>query len=139
MSEPLVVRRAPSSEPQYEPTYNICRPLQQDLDRVRHINQNKNTLQINRQIIHARRNRNFQNPRNNFNIPESPTPSPLDLSSSTIPDTPPIASQQSTSNIPSDYLGSTPTSKKFEKTLLFPQQLQNVFPNGLHTPTLEVN
>ena len=107
-----VVRHAPLSEPQYEPTYNIYPPLQQDLNRVRHISQNQNTLEIKRQFIHPRRNRNFQTPRVHFSIPQSPTPNPLDLSSSTLPDTPPIASQQSTSNLPSDYLGSTATSEQ---------------------------
>ena len=99
------------SKPQYEPTYNIYPHLQQDLNRVRHISQNQKTLEINRQIIHPRRNRNFQTPRVHFNIPQSPTSNPLELSSSTLPDTPPTASQQSTSNIPSDYLGSTPTDQ----------------------------
>ena len=103
------------SEPQNEPTYKIYPPLQQDLNRVRHISQNQNTLEINRQIIHPRRNRNFQTPRVFFNVSQSPTLSPLDLSSSTLPDTPPTASQQSTSNIPSDYLGSTPTSEQIRE------------------------
>ena len=107
-----VVRHAPLSEPQYEPTNNIYPPLQQDLNRVRHISQNQNTLEIKRQFIHPRRNRNFQTPRVHFSIPQSPTPNPLDLSGSTLPDTPPIASQQSTSNLPSDYLGSTATSEQ---------------------------
>ena len=66
---------------------------------------------MNRQIIHPRRNRNFEFPRVYFNIPESPTSNPMDLSSSTQPDTPTTASKQSTSNTPSDYLGSTPTSE----------------------------
>ena len=50
LSEPLepVVRQAPLSEPQYKPTYNINRQLQQDFSRVRHISQNQNTLEINR-------------------------------------------------------------------------------------------
>ena len=39
----------------------------------------------------------------------------MDLSSSTLPDTPSTASQQSTSNFPSDYLGSTPTSEQIRK------------------------
>ena len=115
LSEPLepVVRQAPLSEPQYGPTYNIYPPhLQQNFYRVRHISQNQNTLEMNRQIIHPRQNGNFQTPRVHYNIPQSPTPHPLDLSSSTLPDTPPTASQQSTSNIPSDYLGSTPTSEQ---------------------------
>ena len=111
LSEPLepVVHQAPLGEPQYESTHRIYLHLQQDLNRVRHISQNQNTLEINRQTIHPRRNRNFQTPRVQFNIPQSPTSSPLDLSSSTLPDTPPTASQRSTSNIPSEYLGSTPT------------------------------
>ena len=79
------------------------------------MSQNQNTLEINRQIIHPRRKRNFQTPRVHLNIPQSPTPNPLDLSSSTFLDTPSIASQQSTSNIPSDYLGSTPTSEQIRE------------------------
>ena len=51
-------------------------------------------------------------PTHNFNITQSETPNHLDLSSSTLPDTPPTALQQNTSNIPSDYLGSTPTSEQ---------------------------
>ena len=111
LSEPLepVVRHAPLSEPQYKPTYNIYPPLQQDLNRVRHISQNQNTFEINRQTIHPRRNRNFQTPRVQFNIHQSPASNTSDLSSSTLPKTPALTSQQSTSNIPSDYLGSTPT------------------------------
>ena len=108
------------SVPQYEPTYNIYPHLQQDLNRPRHISRNQNALEINRQIIHPRRNRNFQTPRVHFNIPQSPTPKPLDLSSSTLPDTPPIASQKSTSNIPSDYLGSTPTSEQIRENPFSP-------------------
>ena len=94
LSEPLEqdVRQASLSEPQYEPTYNTYPHLQQDLNRVRHISQNQNTLEINRQITHPRRNRNFQTPRVHFNIPQSPPPNPLDLSSSTLTDTPPTAS-----------------------------------------------
>ena len=103
------------SEPQYEPSYNIYPHLQQDFNRVRHISQNQNTLEINRQFIHPRQNRNFQTPRVHFKIPQSPTPNLLDLSSSTLPDTPPSASQRSTSNIISDYLGSTPTSKQIRE------------------------
>ena len=83
--------------------------MQQDLNRVRHISQNQNTLEINRQIIHPRRN---TNPRVHFNIRQSPTPTTSELSSSTLPETPTVLSQQSISNIPSDYLGSTPTSEK---------------------------
>ena len=79
------------------------------------MSQNQNTVEMNRQIIHPRRNKNFQTPRVHFNLPQSPTPNPLDLSSSTLPNTPPIASQQSSSNIPSDYLGSTPTSEQIRE------------------------
>ena len=64
LSEPLepVFRQASLSEPQYEPVYNIYPPLQHDLNRARHQSQNQNTLEINRQIIHPRRNRNLQTP-----------------------------------------------------------------------------
>ena len=77
------------SEPQYEPTYNNNPSLQQDLNRTRHPSQTQNTSAINRQIIHARRNRNFTTTRVHFNIPSSPTPNPLELSSSTIQSTHP--------------------------------------------------
>ena len=112
--EPLepVFRQAPLSKPQYEPTYNIYAHLQKDLNRVRNISQNQNTLEVNRPFIYPRRNRNFQTPRVHFNILQSSTLNPLDLSSSTLPDTPPTASQQSTSNFPSDYLCSTSTSEQ---------------------------
>ena len=86
--------------------------MQQDITRVGHISQNQNKLEINRQIIHPRRNRNFQPPRVLLNIPQSPTPTTSELSSSTLPETPTLLSQRSISNIPSDYLGSTPTSEK---------------------------
>ena len=112
LSEPLepVVRHAPLSEPQNKPTYTIYPPLQQDLNRVRHINQNQKTLKINRQILHPRRNRNFQTPRVHFNISQTPASNTSDLSSSTLQETPPLTSQQTTSIIPPDYLGSAPTS-----------------------------
>ena len=86
--------------------------LPQDLSRIRHISQKQNTLEVNRQIIHSRRNRNFQTPRVHFDIPQSPTPTTSELSSSTLPETPTLLSQHSTSNITSDYLGSTPTSQQ---------------------------
>ena len=86
--------------------------MQQDLNQVRHISQNQNTSEIHRQIIHLRRNRNFQAPRVHFDIPQSPTPSTSELSSSTLSETPTLLSQHSTPNIPSDYLGSTPTSQQ---------------------------
>ena len=86
LSEPLdpVHCQAPLSEA----TYNLYPTLQQDLNRVRNISQNQNTLEIKRQIIHPRRKRNFPNPRIQFNKPESPTPTTSELSSSTIPETP---------------------------------------------------
>ena len=89
--------------------------MQQDPNRVRHISQNQNTLEINRQIIHPQKYRNFQTPRVHFNIPQSPTPTTSELSSSTLPETPTLLSQQSISNIPSDYLGSTPTLEQIRE------------------------
>ena len=89
--------------------------MQQDLNQVRHISQNQNTSEIHRQIIHPRRNRNFQTPRVHFNIPQSPTPTTSELPSSTLRETPTLLSQQSISNIPSDYLGSTPTSQQIRE------------------------
>ena len=89
--------------------------LQQDLNRIRHISQNQNTVEFNRKIIHPRRNRNFQTPRVTFSIPQSPTPTSSETSSITIPDTPTLTSQQTTPNIPSDYLGSIPTSTQLRE------------------------
>ena len=114
LSETLIriVRHAPLSEP----TYKIYPSLQQDLGRTKHPSQNQNqTSTIYKQIIHHRRNRNFTTPIVHFKISSSPSLNPLDLSSSTIQSTPsPLQSflQQNTLNIPSDYLGSTPTSEK---------------------------
>ena len=72
LSEPLepVQRQASLSEP----TYNLYLTLPQDLNRIRHISQNQKTVEVNRQIIHPRRNRNFQTPRVHFDIPQSPIP-----------------------------------------------------------------
>ena len=86
LSEPLepVQRQASLSEP----TYNLYPTLQQDLNRIRHTSQNQNTIEVNRQIIHPRRNRNFQTPRITFSIPQSPTTSIPENSSITLPDTP---------------------------------------------------
>ena len=83
LSEPLepVHRQAPLSEP----TYNLYPTLQQDLNRIRYISQNQNTLEVNRQIIQPRRNRNFQTARVHFNIPQLPTPTSSEISSSTFP------------------------------------------------------
>ena len=71
LSEPLepVQRQAPLSEP----TYNLYPTLPQELSRIRNLSQNQNTTEINRQIIHPRRNRNFQTPRVHFEIPQSPS------------------------------------------------------------------
>ena len=93
-----------------EPTYNLYPTLQQDLNRIRHISQNQNTIEVNRQIINPRRNRSFQTPRITLNIPQSPTPSSSENSSITLPDTPTL-----TPNIHSDHLGSTPTSAQIRE------------------------
>ena len=71
LSEPLepVQRQASLSEP----TYNLYPTFQQDLYRIRHISQNQNIIEVNRHIIHPRRNRNVQTPRITFSIPQSPT------------------------------------------------------------------
>ena len=89
--------------------------MQQDLNRVRHKSQNKNTPEIHRKIIHPRRNRHFQAPRVHFNIPQSPTPTTSELSSSTLPETPTLLPQQSISNKSSDYPDSTPTSQQIQE------------------------
>ena len=89
--------------------------LPQDLNRIRHISQNQNTIEVNRKIIHPRRNRNFQTPRVHFDIPQSPTPTTSEISTSTLPETPTLLSQQSTSSIPPDYLSSTPTSQQIRE------------------------
>ena len=113
LSEPLepVQRQASLSEPPYK----LYLTLPQDLDRIRHISQNQNTAEVKGQIVHPRRNRNFQTPRVTFSIPQSPTPSFSEVSSFTLPDTPTLTSQQNTPNLPSDYLGSTPTSEQIRK------------------------
>ena len=82
--------------------------LPQELSRIRNISHNQNKVKINRQIIHPRRNRSFQNPGVHFDIPQSPTPTTSENPNSTLPETPSLLSQRSTSGIPSDYLGSTP-------------------------------
>ena len=89
--------------------------LQQNSNRIRHISQNQNTVEINRQIIQPRRNRNFQTLRVTFSIPQSPTPTSSETSSITIPDTPTLTSQKITPNISSGYLGSTPTSAQLRE------------------------
>ena len=94
--------------------------MQQDLNLVRHISQNQHTSEIRREIIHPRRNSNFQTTRVHFDIPQSPTPTTSELSSSTLPETPTLLSQHSISNIPSDYLGSTPTSQQIRENPFIP-------------------
>ena len=47
-------------------------------------------------------------PKVQFNIPHSPRANTIDLSSSTIQNTPQTPTQQNTSNIPSDFIGSSP-------------------------------
>ena len=91
--------------------------LPQDLNRIRNINisEIQNTVEISRQIIYPRRNRNFQTPRVHFDIPQSPTPTTSENPNSTLPETPALLSQRSTSSIPSDYLGSTPTSEQIRE------------------------
>ena len=106
-----VQRQAPLSKP----TYKLYPTLPQELSRIRNTSQNQNTVEIKRQIIHPRRNRSFQTPRVYFDIPQSPTPTTSEISSSTLPETPTILSQHSTSSIPSDYLGSTPTSEQIRE------------------------
>ena len=50
-----------------------------------------------------------------FDIPRSPTPTTSENPSSTLPEAPTLLSQHSTSSIPSDYLGSTPTSEQIRE------------------------
>ena len=80
----------------------------------------------------------MQNPRVQFNIPQSPTTNPVNLSSSTNQSTEQTRSQQITSNLPSDYLGSTPTSEQIREnpfnppatTEQLPYWMTHVFPQG---------
>ena len=96
-------------------SYNLYPTLPQELSSIKNINQNQNTVEVNRQIIHPRQKRSFQTPTVHFDIPQSPTPTTPEISRSTLPETPTLLSQQSTSNIPSDYLGSTPTSEQIRE------------------------
>ena len=116
--------------------------LPKDLNRISHISQNQSTVEINRQIIHPRRNRNFQTPRVHFDIPQSPIPTTSENSCSTLPETPPLLSQRSTSSIPSDYLGSTPTSEQLRENPFNPpppipplltEQISNTIPDPNQT------
>ena len=103
LSEPLepVQRQAPLSEP----TYHLYPTLPQELSRIRNPSQNQNTVEINRQIIHPRRNKNFQTPRVHFDIPQSPSQGTPENPIGILPETPTFISQRSTSSLPSDYLG----------------------------------
>ena len=119
LSEPLepVQRQAPLSEL----TYNLYPTLPQELSRIKNISQNQNAVEINRQIIHPRRKRNFQTPRVVFDIPQSPSPSTPENPISVLPETPTLLLQRSTSSIPSDYLGSIPTSEQIRDNSLTPK------------------
>ena len=110
--------------------------LQQDLKRTRHISQNQNTLEVNRQIIHPRRNRNFQTPRITFSIPQSPTPTSSENSSITLPDTPTL-----TPKIHSENLGSTPTSAQIRENPFNPPNPNESLPHWARQsyPQGEVN
>ena len=137
LSEPLepVQRQAPLSEP----TYNLYPTLPQELSRIRNISQNQNKIEINRQIIHPRRNRSFQTPKVQFDILQSPTPTTSEISTSKLPETPTLLSQQSTSNIPSDYLGSTPTSAQIHENPFNPPIPPHDYHIGQHTHAHKVN
>ena len=102
--------------------------LPQELSRIRNISQNQNTVEINRQIIHPRRNRNFQTPRVHFDIPQSPSPTTPENPISILPETPTLLSQRSTSSLPSDYLGSTPTSEQIRENPFNPQNQTSRLP-----------
>ena len=111
LSEPLepVQRQAPLSEP----TYNLYPTLPQELSRI--LVKTKTQSKINRQTIHPRRNRNFQTPRVHFDIPQSPSQSTPENPIGILLETPTLLSQRSTSSLPSDYLGSTPTSEQIRE------------------------
>ena len=139
LSEPLepVQRQASLSEP----TYNLYPTLPQELSRIRNISQNQNTVEINRQIIHPRRNRDFQTPRFHFDIPQSPSPSTPENPISILPETPTLLSQRITSSIPSDYLGSTPTSEQIRDNPFNPPPptKHHDYHIGQHTHSHKVN
>ena len=95
---------------------------------------------MNRQIIHPRRNRNFRTPRGHFDIPQSPTPTSSENPNSTLPETPPLLSQRSTSSISSDYLGSTPTSEQIRANPFNPPPpIQHDYHIGQRTHIHKVN
>ena len=111
-----------------EPTYNLYPTLPQELSRIRNLSQNQNTTEINRQIIHPRRNRNFQTPRVHFEIPQSPSHSTPKNPTNILPETPRLQSQRSTSSLPSDYLGSTPTSEQIRENPFNPPNQKSQLP-----------
>ena len=74
---------------------------------MRHISQNQNTFELNRQIIH-------QDEIEIFRLLESLLASSSENSSITLPDTPTLTPQQSIHNIPSE-LGSTPTTAQIRE------------------------
>ena len=137
LSEPLepVQRQAPLSEP----TYNLYPTLPQELSRIRNPSQNQNTVEINRQIIHPRRNRNFQTPQVHFDIPQSPSQHTPENPIGILPETPTLLSQRSTSSLPSDYLGSTPTSEQIRENPFNPQIRHHDYHIGQHIHSHKVN
>ena len=137
LSEPLepVQRQAPLSEP----TYNLYPTLPQELSKIRNISQNQNTVEINRQIIHPRQKRNSQTPRVHFDIPQSPSRSTPENPISILPETPTLLSQRSTSSIPSDYLGSIPTSKQIRENPFNPPNQTSRLHIGQHNHSHKVN
>ena len=70
----------------------------------------------------------MQTHRVQFNIPHSPILNPIELSSSTIQSTPKTPIQRNTSNIPSDYLDSTPTSEKIRENPFNPPATREHLP-----------
>ena len=130
-----VQRQAPLSEP----TYNLYPTLPQELSEIRNLSQNQNTVEINRQIIHPRRNRNFPTPRVHFDIPQSPSQSTPENPIGILPETPTLLSQSSPSSLPSDYLGSTPTSEQIRENPFTPQTKHHDYHIGQHNHSHKVN
>ena len=94
---------------------------------------------MNRQIIHPRRNRNFQTPRVHFDIPQSPSQNTPENPIGILPETPTLLSQRSTSSLPSDYLGSTPTSEQIRENPFNPQTRHHDYHIGQHIHLHKVN
>ena len=89
--------------------------------------------------MHPRRNRNFQTPRVHFDIPQSPSPITPENPNSTLQETPTLLSQRSASSIPSDYLGSTPTSEQIRDNPFNPPISQHDYHIGQRTHLHKVN